>query len=121
MNALLYYMFLLTCSRHSCNHMYKLFTLCMNQADRSYRSLDFGSCQIRVLRVNDAPASFPVPTLETPEQGKSTSQPPHGTRALALQKLRRICQAEVRRLKASHLRHVLPLQVPRRHPPTGMG
>ena len=40
----------------------------MNQ-DRSYRSLDFGSCQIRVLRVNDAPASFPVPTLETPEQG----------------------------------------------------
>jgi hypothetical protein len=40
----------------------------MNQANRSYRSLDFGSCQIRVLRVNDAPASFPVPTLETPEQ-----------------------------------------------------
>jgi hypothetical protein len=36
------------------------------KANRSYRSLDFGSCQIRVLRVNDAPASFPVPTLETP-------------------------------------------------------
>jgi hypothetical protein len=37
-------------------------------------SLDFGSCQIRVLLVNDAPASFPVPTLETPEQGYAYSQ-----------------------------------------------
>jgi hypothetical protein len=38
------------------------------------------------------------------------------TRALALKKLRRICQAEVRRLKTKH-KTVLPLQVPRRHPP----
>jgi len=28
----------------------------------------FGACQICVLRVNDAPASYPVPALETPEQ-----------------------------------------------------
>ena len=43
----------------------------------------------------------------------------HGrTRTLALQKLRRICQAEVRRLKASYPgnRQVLPLQVSRRDP-----
>ena len=45
----------------------------------------------------------------------------HGhTRANALKKLRRICEAEARRLKASpHPGHrqVLPLKVPRRHPP----
>jgi len=27
----------------------------MNLANRSYHSLDFGACQIRVLRVNEAP------------------------------------------------------------------
>jgi Polysaccharide deacetylase len=37
------------------------------------------------------------------------------SRALALKKLRRICETEVRRVKASH-RQVPRLQVPRRHP-----
>src|SRR6266436_7947509 len=45
----------------------------------------------------------------------------HGrTRALALKKLRRICQAELRRLQARALsgyRQTLSLQVPRRYPP----
>jgi hypothetical protein len=71
----------------------------MNQANRSFRRLDFGSCQIRVLRVNDAPASFPSSHMETPEQatpsGKSTSQPPHGSPRTrnASQPLLNVCYA----------------------------
>src|SRR5271165_5456995 len=51
----------------------------INQANRSYRSLDFGSCS----GSTTLPLHSQFPTLETPEQstpsGKSTSQPPHGS------------------------------------------
>ena len=42
----------------------------------------------------------------------------HGhTRALALKKLRRVCQAEIRRAAHPGHRQTLSLQVPRRYPP----